>query len=162
MFKELFGWWSSAMRREGQAGAVANVANRITGGIARRDVIRRFIAEPIHAAAPEGKVEETFITTPVMYASDGVPSPLRQQPKAPSQKLYPSSRSTGTGIAAFVMENDDPAGAGDVRGGVGAARSPAVAPPALVCGWVGPIPLLPRWSAGRARAVSDPVGSADR
>jgi hypothetical protein len=40
VFKKLFGWWSSVMRREGLAGAAVDVAKRMITGIAGRDVVR--------------------------------------------------------------------------------------------------------------------------
>jgi hypothetical protein len=84
VFRELFGWEASAMRREGLAGAAADVANRMIAGITRRDVIRRVITELTHAAAPRGKSKKLSSPMPAIYASDRVPSLIRQQPEVSS------------------------------------------------------------------------------
>jgi hypothetical protein len=44
------------------ASATVDAAKRMITGIARRDVIRRFIVELIHTAVPEWEARETFIT----------------------------------------------------------------------------------------------------
>jgi hypothetical protein len=85
VFKELFGWGSSAMRSEGQAGAAADAAKSSIAGITRRDVIRRFITELTHAAAPRGKSKKLsslclscMHQTGFLHSSASSPRHLRQ------------------------------------------------------------------------------------